>query len=177
MKSPLTLRIERFFSFEFWPEILETIVSNKFFGITFYLGLMGLPFCVFLTPNYWAFFSESPKFYLISFVCFFIPFFILANIKYLKNPFFILPFAGSFFLSSQTPVYFEFLELYLLFIGWGIQNLAGTRTKPPHIYTDFILEATTAFTWYGEAHIFWKTVLTLTVPLFLIICLLLRFFC
>lgn len=163
------------FSMEFILESLNAIVTNLAFGVTLYITLMGAPFCILLMPKHWSFFLQSPTFFITSFICFFIPYFIIAKDKFLRNPFFLLPFTVSFVLSSQTPIYLQFLQLYILFIGWAISSLGGLRTKFPYVFADFILEATTSFTWYGDAHNYWTRVLAVTVPVFFIITMLLRF--
>lgn len=175
LKLTFKQTVSYLFSMDFILESLEIIVSNRVFGVTLYITLMGAPFCVFLMPKYWNFFLHSPTFFLTSFICFFIPYFVIAKDKFLRNPFFLLPFTISFVLSSQTPIYLQFLQLYILFIGWAISSLGGLRTKPPYIFADFILEATTSFTWYGDAHLYWKRVLWVTIPVFFIITILLRY--
>lgn len=176
MKRTFKQQIIYLLSPQFSTDVILSVVENKIFGVFLFITLMGLPVFILLTPQYWTFFFQYPRFFITSFICFFVPYLFFASYKYLRNPFFILPFTVSFVLSSQMPIYAKFLEIYLIFIGIAIQNLVRTRTKPPHIYTDVALERTTAFTWYGEARIFWEIVLRISVPVFLVICIVLRYF-
>jgi len=174
-KRPVIHQLIYFVSPRFTPELVEFLFVNKFFGFIIYLVIMGLPFYILLTPQYWNFFSQSPKYYFSTFFFFFFPFVVIASQKFLRNPFFLFPFSTSFVLSTQTPIYFHFFEIFLFFIGVGIYSLVETRTSIPYIFTEYILESTTFFTGYQDAHNYWKLILKILVPLFLFICFILKY--
>lgn len=164
-----------FFSPQFTLKFVKSLISNKFFGVISYLIIIVLPFCIVITPHYWNFFFHSPKFFFSTLIFLFLPFIFLICQKFLRNPFFILPFSISFILSTQTYIYFHFLEIFLFFIGIGIYSLVEARTPIPYIFTEYILEATSFFTGYQEAHTYWKISLKIIIPLFLVICIILQY--
>ena len=140
---------------------------RSFSNILFFIGIIGIPICIFISPSYWVRFSNSPQFYISSLIIYLIPAISIGTKPVLRNPFFLVPFTCSFIIASLSRHYCFFLSNYLIFIGLIACLFGLFRTRPPFILLEIELYLTTYFMDFFEVHRFWRFVILLICPLFL----------
>lgn len=166
-KSPKRTKPTQDFRSKKLTELTTTEKYYWYFKYTSFVLILFGPILVFFFPQYWTNFILSPKFYLSSFLFFFIPFCLILSKPFLRNPFFLAPFSISFILSTITSEYEDFIRYYCFFFSFITTLFAIYRTRPPYRAIERRFYKTNYFIDYFEVRYFWRIVIIIILLLFL----------